>query len=106
MCFTIDSKICPQVLVAREDIICYKVMYVIKRFFKKKRLRRMDIFLRKFTKHISKQRLVIALKIKREQEILLHKPSIIQCIIPKGSKYYFNQTEHVSNQIKFMKVIE
>jgi hypothetical protein len=116
MCFTIlpESKL----LTAKEDIICYKVLYYnenklysVYRNFRYKINKTYRIF-RWLKSDNEKEQLEFFSVISRGFHSYIEIPRcylenvVVECIIPKGSKYYQNYCEYVSNKIKIIKIIK
>ena len=116
MCFTIlpESKL----LIAKEDIICHKVLgqyenklYSVYRNFRYKINKTYRIF-RWLKSALEKEELKfnsISRGFHSYTEIPRHyylENVAVECIIPKGSKYYQNYCEYVSNKIKIIKILK
>ena len=111
MCFVIDESVCPKMLTAKEDIVCYKKItkdlnsahqnfkYEFNKLYKIKFWR----FKILKDQRDNRDKHSIYRGFHSFQKPLFDIPSYniyVKCIIPKGAKYYFNnENENVSNSI-------
>jgi hypothetical protein len=109
MCFTINDRLCAKPLIAQEDIICYKDIQDTmsseynKFIYKFNKVYRIWFWKLKIMQDQKKEhdtrgiyRGFHSWKVRGNQRWNLIK---VQCIIPKGARYYFSETQYVSNRI-------
>lgn len=111
MCFHIDEKKCPNMLVAAADIICWKTT--------ENNFLRYDGFISSYRGFRYRYNKTYKMKFKvkpRDREIndgfhsyrFLMDASVrmgetsIRCCIPKGSNYYYNKDQYVSECIEIL----